>query len=133
MVQFGMRDVRASRLQRVKRRRFELLVRRALRTLPEEIQRLLDNVAIVVEDEPVPDRSDEPDSLFGLYEGQPLTERGGDYGMTVPDKITIFRRPLEQAFPDRPELARQVQITLVHEVAHHFGIDEDRLEELGWQ
>lgn len=133
MVQFGMRDVRAARLRRVKRRRFELLVRRGLRLLPEPVQRKLDNVAIVVEDEPANDRKGQPEPLFGLYEGQPLTERGGDYSMILPDKITLYRVPLEDAFPDRLELARQVRITLIHELAHHFGIDEDRLEELGWQ
>jgi predicted Zn-dependent protease with MMP-like domain len=131
-----MRDVQAARIQRVRRRRFEYLVRRALWTLPESIQRLLDNVAIVVEDGPRPDQlnaTDEPDSLFGLYEGQPLTERGSEYNMVLPDKITLFRRPLENAFRDQAELTRQVQITLIHELAHHFGIDEDRLEELGWE
>ncbi|MFL5760407.1 MAG: metallopeptidase family protein [Thermomicrobiales bacterium] len=133
MVQFGMRDVRAARLRRVKRRRFELLVRRGLRLLPEPVQRKLDNVAIVVEDEPANDRKGQPEPLFGLYEGQPLTERGGDYSMILPDKITLYRVPLEDAFPDRLELARQVRITLIHELAHHFGIDEDRIEELGWQ
>lgn len=133
MVQFGMRDVRAARLRRVKRRRFELLVRRGLRLLPEPVQRKLDNVAIVVEDEPANDRKGQPEPFFGLYEGQPLTERGGDYSMILPDKITLYRVPLEDAFPDRLELARQVRITLIHELAHHFGIDEDRLEELGWQ
>jgi predicted Zn-dependent protease with MMP-like domain len=136
MVQFSMRDVHAARIQRVKRRRFEYLVRRALWTLPESIQRLLDNVAIVVEDEPRSDQleaADEPNSLFGLYEGRPLTERGSDYNMVLPDVITLFRLPLEEAFPDKTELTLQVQITLIHELAHHFGIDEDRLEELGWQ
>lgn len=133
MVQFGMRDVRAARLRRVKRRRFELLVRRGLRLLPEPVQRKLDNVAIVVEDEPANDRKGQPEPLFGLYEGQPLAERGGDYSMILPDKITLYRVPLEDAFPDRLELARQVRITLIHELAHHFGIDEDRIEELGWQ
>jgi predicted Zn-dependent protease with MMP-like domain len=132
MVQFSMRDVRAARLQRVKRRRFELLVRRALRTLPESIQQLLDNVAIVIEDEPSAGQRGDAESLFGLYEGHPLTERD-NYSMTVPDKITLFQRPLEEAFPNRADLAREVQITLIHEIAHHFGVDEDRLEELDWQ
>ncbi len=128
-----MRDVRGDRLQRVKRRRFEILVRRELRSLPESIQRLLDNVAIVVEDLPPSDQRGEGNTLFGLYEGQPLTERGGGYSMTVPDKITLFRRPLEEAFPDRADLENQVRITLIHELAHHFGIEEDRLDELGWE
>jgi predicted Zn-dependent protease with MMP-like domain len=132
MVQFCMRDVRGDRLQRVKRRRFEILVRRELRSLPESIQRLLNNVAIVVEDVPPSDQQGEGNTLFGLYEGQPLTERDSGYSMTVPDKITLYRRPLEEAFPDPAELEIQIRITLIHELAHHFGIDEDRLEELGW-
>jgi predicted Zn-dependent protease with MMP-like domain len=136
MVQFSMRDVHSARLDRVKRRRFEYLVRRALWTLPESIQGLLDNIAIVVEDKPRPDQleaSEEPEILFGHYEGRPLTERGSDYNMVLPDVITIFRRPLTEAFPDSAELTRQVQITVIHEIAHHFGINEDRLDELGWQ
>jgi predicted Zn-dependent protease with MMP-like domain len=136
MVQFSMRDVHAARIARVKRRRFEYMVRRALWTLPESIQRLLDNVAIVVEEEPRPEQlsaSEDAGSLFGLYEGRPLTDRGSDYNLVTPDVITLYRRPLEEAFPNRAELARQVQITLIHEIAHHFGIDEDRLDELGWQ
>jgi predicted Zn-dependent protease with MMP-like domain len=136
MIQLGMRDARSARIQRVRRRTFEHLVRRALWTLPESIQQLLDNVAIVVEDEPRTDQleqSDEPKTLFGLYEGRPLTDRGSDYNMVLPDVITIFRCPLEEAFPNKAELTRQVQITVIHEIAHHFGIEEDRLEELGWE
>jgi predicted Zn-dependent protease with MMP-like domain len=128
-----MRNVRGNRLQRVRRRRFEILVRRELRSLPESIQRMLDNVAIVVEDEPPPGGWANGEVLFGLYEGQPLTGRGGDYSMTVPDKITLYRRPLEEAFPHRADLEEQVRITLIHEIAHHFGIEEDRLQELGWE
>jgi predicted Zn-dependent protease with MMP-like domain len=71
------------------------------------------------------------DTLYGLYEGVPLTERGWGYHGALPDKITIFRGPLERDFP-REELEEQVRITVVHEVAHHFGFDEERLEELGW-
>jgi len=124
--------VRGDRLQRVKRRRFEILVRRELRSLPESIQLMLDNVAIVVEDEPPQGQQTGSEVLFGHYEGRPLTARGGDYSMTVPDKITLYRRPLEEAFPNRRDLEEQVRVTLVHEIAHHFGIEEDRLEEFGW-
>jgi predicted Zn-dependent protease with MMP-like domain len=114
---------------------FYELVERALEGLPPELSALLDNVAIVVEDWPeysTPLVSDDAeDTLYGLYEGVPLTERGAGYYAVLPDKITIFRGPLERDF-SREELEEQIQITVVHEVAHHFGIDEERLEELGW-
>jgi len=97
---------------------------------------MLDNVDVVVEDWPTGaqlDREDDTrETLFGLYEGIPLTERGGGYSMVLPDKITIFRLPLERAFRSRMELIRQVRITVVHELGHHLGMDEDRLAELGW-
>ena len=111
------------------------LVERALEELPPELSELLDNVAIVVDE--WPDYStplvtkDTDDTLYGLYEGVPLTERGAGYYGMLPDKITIFRGPLERDFR-RAELEEQIRITVVHEIAHHFGIDEDRLEELGW-
>jgi predicted Zn-dependent protease with MMP-like domain len=110
-------------------------VERALEGLPPELSALLDNVAIVVDDWPeysTPLVSDDPDdTLYGLYEGVPLTERGAGYYGILPDKITIFRGPLERDF-SRKELEEQIRITVVHEIAHHFGFDEDRLEELGW-
>jgi predicted Zn-dependent protease with MMP-like domain len=114
---------------------FYELVERALEGLPPELAQLLDNVAIVVDDWPdfsTPLVADDPeDTLYGLYEGVPLTERGWGYSGVLPDKITIFRGPLERDFePD--ELEEQVRITVVHEIAHYFGFDEDRLEELGW-
>ena len=114
---------------------FYKLVERALEGLPPELSRLLDNVAIVVDDWPdysTPLVADDPeDTLYGLYEGVPLTERGWGYSGVLPDKITIFRGPLERDFePD--ELEEQVRITVVHEIAHYFGFDEDRLEDLGW-
>ncbi len=114
---------------------FYELVERALEGLPPELSALLDNVAIVVEDWPeysTPRFSDDPDdTLYGLYEGVPLTQRGEGYYAVLPDKITIFRGPLERDF-SREELEEQIQITVVHEIAHHFGFDEERLEELGW-
>ncbi len=114
---------------------FHELVERALEGLPPELSELLDNVAIVVDDWPgysTPLVADAPDdTLYGLYEGVPLTERGSGYHGTLPDKITIFRGPLERDFTSR-ELEEQIRITVVHEIAHHFGIDEERLEELGW-
>lgn len=112
---------------------FYELVERALEGLPPELAELLDNVAIVVDD--WPDHSSplvgEDDTLYGLYEGVPLTERGSGYYGILPDKITIFRGPLERDFRQE-ELEEQIRITVVHEMAHHFGFDEDRLEELGW-
>jgi len=109
----------------------------ALDGLPPEIQAMLDNVEVVVEDEPTADHlgpEAEPDeTLFGLYQGVPLTERGSGYSMVLPDKISIFRGPLEREFLTATEIARQVRITVIHELAHHVGIDEDRLEELGWR
>jgi predicted Zn-dependent protease with MMP-like domain len=114
---------------------FYELVERALGGLPPELADLLDNVAIVVDDWPgysTPLVADGPDeTLYGLYEGVPLTERGAGYYGMLPDKITIFRGPLERDF-SRQELEEQIRITVVHEIAHHFGIDEERLEELGW-
>ena len=114
---------------------FYELVERALEGLPAELSTLLENVAIVVDEWPdysTPLVADDPeDTLYGLYEGVPLTERGWGYSGVLPDKITIFRGPLERDFePD--ELEEQVRITVVHEIAHYFGFDEDRLEELGY-
>ena len=114
---------------------FYKLVEKALEGLPPELSRLLDNVAIVVDDWPdyltplVAGGAGE--RLYGLYEGVPLTERGAGYYGFLPDKITIFRGPLEQDFATH-ELEEQVRITVVHEIAHYFGFDEERLEELGW-
>ncbi len=114
---------------------FYELVERALEGLPPELAALLENVAIVVDEWPdysTPLVADDPeDTLYGLYEGVPLTERGWGYSGVLPDKITIFRGPLERDF-DPGELEEQVRITVVHEIAHYFGFDEERLEELGW-
>ena len=114
---------------------FYQLVERALDGLPPELSELLDNVAIVVEDWPgreTQSASGGPDdALYGLYEGVPLTERGDSYYGVLPDRITIFRGPLERDFR-ADELEEQVRITVVHEIAHYFGFGEERLEELGW-
>ena len=111
---------------------FEKLVERALDDLPPEFLELLDNVAVLVED--WPDYSTPlagGGTLYGLYEGVPLTERGTLYSGALPDRITIFRGPLERDFP--PEALRdQVRVTVVHEIAHHFGFDDDQLDNLGW-
>ena len=106
---------------------FEEHVERALDSLPAELRAAMSNVEIVVEDE----NPEDPD-LLGLYLGIPLTERG-EYAGVLPDKIAIYRRPLEDEFGDDPELLQEeIRITVLHELAHHFGIDEDRLSELGW-
>jgi predicted Zn-dependent protease with MMP-like domain len=119
----------------VKKQDFYELVERALEELPPELAELLDNVAIVVEDWPnysTPLVGSEKDNvLYGLYEGVPLTQRSAGYYGFLPDKITIFRGPLERDFR-QDELEYQVRITVVHEIAHHFGFDENRIKELGW-
>ena len=106
---------------------FEDEVRAALDGLPPEIAAALRNVAVVVEDE----HPDDPD-LFGLYEGIPLPERGNDAG-ALPDTITIYRRPLEDSYPDPSELRDEIRITVLHELGHYFGLDEDRIAELGYE
>lgn len=107
---------------------FEEAVEQALATIPEDLRAALDNVVILVEDEP-PD--DEPD-LLGLYDGVPLTERDGSWAMALPDRILIFQGPLQRLCDTREELLDEIAVTVVHEIAHYFGIDDDRLHELGW-
>jgi predicted Zn-dependent protease with MMP-like domain len=104
---------------------FERLVEDALDGLPQDIQRLLENVAIVVEDEPLPGS----ENIYGLYEGVPATEWGADWA-AVPNKITLFRLPLEEDFPDPPDLTAEVRRTVLHELAHHAGFDDDRMHAL---
>jgi predicted Zn-dependent protease with MMP-like domain len=112
----------------VKRAQFERHVEEALESLPAELRRAMSNVEIVVEDE----NREDPD-LFGLYLGIPLTERGEGYAGALPDKIAVYQLPLEEEFGDDPAvLEEEIRITVLHELAHHFGIDEDRLAELGW-
>jgi predicted Zn-dependent protease with MMP-like domain len=105
---------------------FDEHVRAALDALPPQIAAALENVAVVVEDENPEDRD-----LFGLYDGVPLTERGAEAPLQ-PDRIAIYRRPLTQDFPDPDEVRDEIRITVLHELGHYFGIDEDRLEELGY-
>jgi predicted Zn-dependent protease with MMP-like domain len=113
----------------VSRDRFDQLVGDALDGIPEELGRLLDNVAVVVEDGLA------RGGLLGRYQGVPLTARDSWYGtgsLTMPDRITIFRLPICAMCSTEDEVVEQVTITVVHEVAHHFGIDDARLTELGW-
>lgn len=108
---------------------FELLVDRALDGIPDELAALVDNLVVLVEEEPP---EGEPADLLGLYDGVALTERGFDYGGVLPDRIFVFRKPLLAMCEDLAELEDEVRITVVHEIAHHFGIDDAALHDLGW-
>ena len=109
---------------------FEEAVADALDSIPEELARAMDNVVVLIED--VPGDGFPPD-LLGLYEGTPLTERDSWWAAgALPDRITVFRRPTLAVCADRAEVVDEVRITVVHEIAHHFGIDDARLHELGW-
>ncbi|CAA9551416.1 MAG: hypothetical protein AVDCRST_MAG73-2838 [uncultured Thermomicrobiales bacterium] len=139
MLYWGMRETAANRAKLLRRRLFERLVVRALDGLPPELRAMMDNVEVLIEDEPTAAHlaeSDGPndgdDELFGLYQGTPLIERSSSYGMALPDTITLFRGPLERACPNQAELAYQVRVTVVHELSHHVGLDEDRVAALGW-
>jgi predicted Zn-dependent protease with MMP-like domain len=114
---------------------FERLVERALAGIPAPFRDALAEVAIVIDDEPTADQRRENelpdgDTLYGLYEGVPRTEYGADWS-SAPNRITLFRLPLEEDFADPMDLAEEVRITVIHELAHHLGIDDDRLDELG--
>lgn len=109
--------------------RFDALVDTALDQIPDELASLVRNVVVLVEDEPP---EGEPDDLLGLYDGIALTERTGDYLVDLPDRIFIFRNPLLDYCDTEEQLVEEVRITVVHEVAHHFGIDDDRLHDLGY-
>ncbi|WP_370246477.1 metallopeptidase family protein [Nocardioides sp.] len=113
----------------MERERFEVLVDRALDEIPDEIAALVHNVVVLVEDEPP---EGEPDDLLGLYDGVALTERSVMDGGLLPDRIFIFRNPLLDYCDDEEHLVEEVRITVVHEIAHHFGIDDDRLHDLGY-
>lgn len=112
------------------RAEFEDAVGEALDDVPPELAKMMNNVVILVEDEPPADAEGD---LLGLYEGVPLTERGEAWAAgSLPDRITIFRNPTLRFCASREEVLEEVLITVVHEIAHHFGIDDDRLHELGW-
>jgi predicted Zn-dependent protease with MMP-like domain len=109
---------------------FEQAVADGLDAIPPELAAEMDNVVILVEDEPPPDQ--EP-ALLGLYEGTPLTERGSWWAAgSLPDRITVFRGPTLRMCATRDEVVAEVAVTVVHEIAHHFGIGEQRLHDLGW-
>jgi len=119
----------------VKRHDFEKLVLEALESLPPRFQERLDNVDVVVNDRASKEQLlanglEDPLDLLGLYEGVPITERHG-YNMVLPDKITIFQVPIEAICSHRDEMVREIRDTVVHEIAHHFGISDERLDEMG--
>jgi predicted Zn-dependent protease with MMP-like domain len=109
--------------------RFDALVDQALDGIPDELARLVRNVVVLVEEEPP---EGEPDDLLGLYEGIALTERDSQLTMNLPDRIFIFRGPLLDFCDTEAQLVEEVRITVVHEIAHHFGIDDRRLHDLGY-
>ena len=119
---------------------FEAAVGDALDTIPGELADQMDNVVILVRDEPEPEllTADDYDedglpTLLGLYDGIPLTERDDAWSVVLPDRILIFKGPLERWCSNREELTAEIGVTVLHEIAHHFGIDDDRLHELGWE
>jgi len=121
----------------ITRRRFEELVEEAVESIPETLWNAVENLLVVVEDWPTRRHHDAVslapgNLLLGLYEGVPLTKRTSHYGMVAPDKITIFRGPIMQVTPpDEASIRAQVRRTVLHEIAHHFGISDERLWELG--
>ena len=111
------------------REQFEDAVSEALDRIPGDLARMMDNVVVLVEDDP----PDGDGDMLGLYEGTPLTERDGWWAAgSLPDRITIFRNPTLAACDTAEEVVEEVRVTVVHEIAHHFGIDDERLHELGW-
>jgi predicted Zn-dependent protease with MMP-like domain len=116
---------------------FEELVASALEMLPEPFRSRLDNVQVIVSDEPSPEelasaRVGPGHTLLGLYQGIPQTQRNAGYTFVLPDKITIYRGPLLRASRDADDVRARVREVVVHEIAHHFGISDERLDELGW-
>jgi predicted Zn-dependent protease with MMP-like domain len=122
------------------RKSFEKLVQEALDRIPARFQAAMENVAIVIEDRPGPEaddpemdeEDDEQGNLYGLYQGIPLPDRSADDSGTTPDVIFLYQKPLEEDFPDREDLIREIEVTVVHEIAHYFGFDEETLERYGY-
>ena len=119
------------------RQEFRRLVSQAIASLPPLVLERLENVEVVVEDWPTPEELDTagiepPETLFGLYTGTPLTERGTWYGMVLPDKITLYQRSIEEACRSKRQVREEIRTTLMHEIGHHFGLTEDELEESGY-
>lgn len=117
----------------MERERFERLVSEAVAGLPEEFRDLLENVDVVVEDSPTGQQNRKTEgrgTLLGLYEGVPLIGRGNGYNLVVPDKITIFQNAIESIFTSDSEIEREVREVVLHEIAHHFGLDDRRLSQI---
>ena len=118
------------------RQRFEWLVAKAVDSLPDEFRDRLENIDVVVDDQPTPRqlaplKRKRGETLLGLYEGVPLTSRSRHYGLVAPDKITIFQKPIESICRNDTEIVNRIQRVVLHEIAHHFGISDARLKELG--
>ena len=114
---------------------FTRLVAEAVRLIPPRFRREMKNLALVVEEEPSPELLAEmeiepPDSLYGLYQGTPLTERSWGWGNALPDRITIYQRPIEEDCDDEDEMRAVIGETLIHEVGHYFGLSEEEIEEI---
>ena len=119
----------------MKREKFEQLVAEAITLIPKRFRREMRNIAIVVEDEPSAELLEEmeiepPDSLYGLYQGTPLTERTSGYGNTLPDRVTLFKTPIEEDCDDEDDVRAVIGETLIHEVGHYFGLSEEEIEEI---
>ena len=117
--------------------RFEELVTKAIESLPEEFRERMENVDIIIMDKPTPGqarslRGRPGEILLGLYEGVPLTQRGDHYDIVMPDKISIFQKNIERVCRNDDEIVTEVRKVVIHEIAHHFGISDARLDELGW-
>jgi predicted Zn-dependent protease with MMP-like domain len=117
------------------RARFRELVDEALETIPDDFRNAMHNIAIVVEDEPTSEQLEDvglepPDSLFGLYQGTPLTERQWAHGNALPDKITLFQRVIEDESEDEDDMVVAIGETLIHEVGHYFGLSEEEIEDI---
>ena len=119
----------------MQRKKFEALVAEALASIPRRFRDAMQNIAIVVEDEPSADLLEEmeiepPDTLLGLYQGTPLTERSWGYGNTLPDRVLIFQGPHERDSEDQDDLVVCIAETLIHEIGHYFGLSEEEIEEI---
>ncbi|HKB12760.1 MAG TPA: metallopeptidase family protein [Vicinamibacterales bacterium] len=117
------------------RKAFEQLVAEALHSIPRRFRKAMQNIAIVVEDEPAQDLLDDmeiepPDTVLGLYQGTPLTERTSSYGNVLPDRVLIFQGPHERAAEDEDDLVVAIGETLIHEIGHYFGLSEEEIEEI---
>jgi len=135
MVKRSRGSPRALARSATRARAFEHLVDRALGSIPDPYRQAMHEVAVIVEDEPSPDQLrengiEDGDTMYGLYEGVPRTDYGADWAAS-PNRITLFRLPLQEDFPDPRDLQAEVRLTVLHELAHHLGIDDDRLDELG--